>query len=558
MTEEHDKERIIERLLSLHERLEELREVITGPAPGVDSPTPEDELGRDIEDILAGGALGGVVEAPEGYLGSEGRVGSGPSAHLIEAGYRMELSDAPILHVNLGFADLAHVLELLEAQVIPESVAAPLCRELLDFLVTPPELFPYESVYGDAYNSRERELERRLGATAGWFPAGRTRREAGRIAIRLGLREELVALLREVIYLTRSLTTRAKELGAVPWNDTTYLQPAQPSSFGYYLAGFAEQAVRDMRRIRNCYRGVNKSPGGSGGVDGTSIPVDRMRMAIRLGFEEPTGHIRDGMWSTDIIIDCAIAAVQAALNVDRLAEDLEIFSSPQFGYVTLGGSSSRASVLLPQKRNPYALAVIRGGCGTLIGRATGLMVTQRTPSARTDNWLYAGGEVIRAVQLATRLVTLAADVVKTMQVDTNALSASAGDHFSTATDLAERLVLDHDLDYRSAYRIVGRAVANAVESGTERLETGDLERACRECGIDPAPSVSALGAVPDAESLLASRDVPGGSASTRLSAHYYKMGAKIIQNMRWVEAIEERETVVRKDLIRRARELAEG
>ena len=216
----------------------------------------------------------------------------------------------------------------------------------------------------------------------------------------------------------------------------------------------------------------DRAPAGSGGVGGTSIPIDRTRLSDRLGFEQPTAHIRDGMWAADAMIDCAVAAVQATLNADRLAEDLEIFASPQFGYVMLGGSSSRASVMLPQKRNPYALAVIRGGCGTLIGRATGLMTTQRTPSARTDNWLYTYGEVIGAVELASRLVRLAADVVATMKVDIETLVASAGDNFSTATDLAERLVLEQGLDYRSAYRIVGRAVADAAEVGEERLGGG--------------------------------------------------------------------------------------
>ena len=432
---------------------------------------------RDTEPVLR--EFGGMIEPPEGYLGLEGRVVSGPSPQLVEAGYRLEVDDARILHYGLCLADLAHILELVEAEVVPDHIAASLCREILDFLSTHPESFPYDPVYGDAYNSRERELERRLGAVAGWLPTGRTRREAGRLALRIALRDRLLDMHDAVVGFATALVGRATELADVPWNDTTYLQPAQPSSFGHYLAGFAEQATRDLDRIRRCHRWVNRAPAGSGGVGGTAIPIDRTRLSDRLGFEQPTAHIRDGMWSADAMIDCAVAAVQATLNADRLAEDLEIFASPQFGYVMLGGSSSRASVMLPQKRNPYALAVIRGGCGTLIGRATGLMTTQRTPSARTDNWLYAYGEVIGAVELASRLVRLAADVVATMQVDIETLTASAGDHFSTATDLAEHLVLEQGLDYRNAYRIVGIAVADAAEVGEERLGADHLDRAAR-------------------------------------------------------------------------------
>ncbi len=175
------------------------------------------------------------------------------------------------------------------------------------------------------------------------------------------------------------------------------------------------------------------------------------------------------MWAADGLADAVVDAAQAATTVDRLAEDLEIFASPPFGYVTLDASLCRASVLMPQKRNPYALAVIRAGAGTLIGRATGLLVTQRTPSARTDNWLHAYGEVASALDLARRVVALGAEVVRTLAVHREALAAAASAHFTGAADLAEELVLAHGLDYRSAYRLVARSVAAAIEDGRTRI-----------------------------------------------------------------------------------------
>ncbi len=298
----------------------------------------------------------------------------------------------------------------------------------------------------------------------------------------------------------------------------TYLQPAQPSTFGHYLAGFAEQVTRDAERVAAAHRWVNRSPAGVGGVAGTSIPIDRDRLATTLGFDGSAAHGRDAMWSVDGLVDAAMAASQAVTTVDRLAEDLEIFASPQFGYVSLAGSLSRASVLLPQKRNPYSLAVIRGGAGTLIGRVTGVMVTQRTPSARTDNWLYAYGEVFGAVDLAARLLALATDVVRGMQVDTTRLEASAGDHFSIAGDLAERIVLDHGLDYRTAYRIVGNAVADAVATDRSELRVGDLAAAATRLGLDVPEGIDAVVGV-DATSLALGRDVPGGSAPNRVEEH---------------------------------------
>lgn len=500
-----------------------------------------------------------MIRPPEGYLGAEGPLGSGPSPELVEAGYRLEVADAAILHEGLCLADLSHVLELVAAGVAPRPAAAALCRELLDFLDTGPASFPYDPVYGDAYNSRERELERRLGSEAGWLPTGRTRREAGRIAIRLALRDRLLALHEAVAACTEVLVGRSEELADALWNDTTYLQPAQPSSFGHYLAGFAEHGIRNLDRLRHCYRLINQSPAGSGGVGGTPIPVDRSRMADRLGFDQPTAHIRDGMWSGDPMIDCGVAAMQAALAVDRLAEDLEIFTSPQFGYVTLGGSSSRASVLLPQKRNPYALAVIRGGCGTLIGRATGLMVTQRTPSARTDNWLHLYGEVVGATELATRLVRLAAEVVASLEVNVANLAAEAGTNFTTATDLADRLVLDAGLDYRSAYRVVSKAVAEASRAEEDHVSAGHLAEAARAAGMERTGADSASRPdMDDVAAIVASRDAVGGSAPRRVLEHCASVSLRVQDSLEWAATSRNAQDVAMESLLTDAVALAEG
>ena len=507
-----------------------------------------------------------VSGTPEGYLGAEGPLGAGPSPELVAAGYRLETADARFLHRGLCLADLAHILELREIGLMPPEPARALCREVLDFLATPVGEFPYLPEYGDSYNSRERELERRLGSAAGWLPAGRTRREAGRIALRLALREGLLELHEAAAGLAVVLAARGRELAEVVWNDATYLQPAQPSSFGYYLAGFAEGALRDMERIRACYRRANLSPAGSGGVGGTLIPLNRERLAERLGFDAPTVHIRDGMWSADALADAAAAAAQAVITADRLAEDLEIFASPQFGYVRLAGGSSRASVSLPQKRNPYALAVIRGGAGTLIGRAAGLLVTQRTPSARTDNWLYAYGETVGAVEIATGLLRLAGETVRGMEVDTAALREGAGRHGSLAADLAERLTMDGGLDYRSAYRVVGRALAAVAEANGGGVWPGadDLRRAAGELGIglraaDAEAARAAVGKPGEVGAeWLAVRDAPGSCAPHRVREHCRSAEERAAQARRWSEAARSRNEAAAERLTAAARSLAEG
>lgn len=497
-----------------------------------------------------------MTAPPPGYLGADGRLASGPAESLVDTGYRLEIEDASLLHRGLGLADLAHLLELADAGVLPADAASALGAEVLAILHTAAEDFPYEPLYGDAYNSREREIERRLGAAAGWLHTGRTRREAGRIAFRLALRLELVELHTAVSRFGTSLTRLAVQHAGLPWNDTTYLQPAQPSTFGHYLAGFAEETTRNLERIRSAHSWVNRSPAGVGGVAGTSIPLDRSRLSSSLGFDQPSLHSRDAMWSVDWLTDVVVAATQSVLTADRLAEDLEIFASPQFGYVRLAGSASRASVLLPQKRNPYALAVIRGGAGTLIGRSTGLLVTQRTPSARTDNWLYAYGEVLRTVDLARRLMVLARDVIDGMDVDGQSLAASAGAHFSVATDLTEGLVMCCGLDYRNAYRLVGRAVADAVENGRTVLDEGSLEQAAdmlemaRPDGLGPA-----LAAVSDPAALAFGRTSLGGSSPARVVELCESIEGRIQDADEWAETARRQADEAERVLVERATKL---
>ena len=490
-----------------------------------------------------------VKPKPEGYLGIEGRVGRGPTDALVESGYSLEIGDAEFLHRGLGLADLAHLMELSDAGVVPRDDASLLGAELLALLDIRAADFPYNPLYGDTYNSRERELEKRLGQVAGWLHTGRTRREAGRIAFRLALRAAMIDLHETVSDLTTALVRRALRHSATVWNDTTYLQPAQPSTFGHYLAGFAEQATRDLQRVERGFEWVNVSPGGSGGVAGTAIPIDRDRLASRLGFDRSARNTRDGMWAVDGLVDVVVASVQAVTTLSRLCEDLEVFTSPQFGYVELAGGASRASVLLPQKKNPYSLSVIRGGAGALIGRATGLMVTQRTPSARTDNWLYAYGETYRSVLLATRLLALGTEVVDSLMIDEARLAASAGEHFSVAADLAERFVLDHGIDYRSAHRIVGLAVADAVQEGRTALTVRDLGRAAKVIGVNvPAGLSGALRSVADPRPVALGRDTGGGSAPGRVLNHCKAVEGDLASARVWTverkEKIHEAETAL--------------
>lgn len=348
---------------------------------------------------------------------------------------------------------------------------------------------------------------------------GRTRREAGRIAFRLVLKDRLLDLHASVARFARAAAGQAARQAEIIWADTTYLQPAQPSTFGHYLGSFAEQSLRHLDRIEAAYRLADVCPCGSGGVGGTRLPVDRDRLARLLGFGSPGAQTRDAMWSADVLADAVLAGVQAATTISQLASDLEIFASPAFGYVTLDASLCRASVLMPQKRNPYALSVLRGGAGTLLGRLTGLLASGLTPSARTDNWLYAYGEVAGALDLAGRLARLGAAVLEGLTVHAGLLAEQAVSHYTVAADLAEELTQRFRLDYRTAYKIIGKAVAIAMDDDGELSVPVVRSASAAITGTEIPVGEDLLREMTDPASLAAARNAPGGASPARVLEH---------------------------------------
>jgi argininosuccinate lyase len=461
-----------------------------------------------------------VSGVPDGYLGATGRISDGPAPELVAAGYERELADNELLTAGMGLADLAHVLALGEHGVISPDGERALLAALLELEQLDPATLA-ESRYGDLYNLRERWLEQHIGAAGGWLAAGRPRREGGRIAFRIGLRALVLELEQAVARLAAALVEQADRRRATPMPDFTYLQVAQPTTAGHWLLSFAAPALRDGERLRRDYDWVNASPAGAGGVNGSRVPADRERLARELGFGEVIAHTRDAMWQTDGLVELVSHAALAATTASRLAEDLEIYASEPFGFFRLAAEHCRASALMPQKRNPYALPVIRGAAGTLIGRAAGLAATQRTPSGRTDNLLYAYGDTAESVRLATAAVALAAAVVERLEVDEEALARPLREGFAMAADLAECLMLETGLDHRACYRVVGRAVAEAIErgEGPAALDPAAIDRAAREVLGGPLEVPAALVAdALDLDAAIASRTVTGGAAEAPMEA----------------------------------------
>jgi argininosuccinate lyase len=245
--------------------------------------------------------------------------------------------------------------------------------------------------------------------------------------------------------------------------------------------------------------------------------VSRTREAELMGFDGVIEHTRDAMWQTDGLVDLLATSASLLTNMSKLAEDLEIWDSQEFDYVDLAGAYTRASVLMPQKRNPYALSIVRGSAGVAIGRLSGFLSVVKTPSARSDNLIFAYGEVPRSLELAARTTRLMSGVVATLRVNGERMLESLMSGFSQATDLAEYVMQTCEVDYRTAYQVVGTAVRRAAADGLRGVDvTGAmLDRAAEEThgrplGLDGRD----LSEVLDPRSIVMTRTSPGGAAPT--------------------------------------------
>jgi argininosuccinate lyase len=445
----------------------------------------------------------------------EGPSSDEPAPELIEAGFAWEIADAPYLHHGLNVADLAHVLDLLHRGIIPDAAARALLTVLMEAYRTDASEFPYDARYGEPYNSRERHFVARIGDAAGWLHAGRPRREAARVALRIVLRRLTAELVQRTATFAECAAGFAAQHRDVFMADQTYLQQAQPSTFGHYLLGFVPPILRDCERLLTALGQINQSPGGAGCVNGSRLLADRTHIADLLGFDGVIDHTRDAMWQTDCFVDVLATTASVVLNQSKLAEDLEIWSSQEFDYVDLDGRFTRASVLMPQKRNPYSLSIVRGSCGMLIGRLTGFLAVVKSPSARSDNLIFAYGEIPRALEYSAKISALMRGLVATMTVNKERMWKVLEDGFCQATDLAEHVMLATGIDYRTAYRIVGETVKTASRKGLRGIDIDAtaIDEAAQKLGIrplslDPDELATAL----DPRAIVATRTAPGGAA----------------------------------------------
>lgn len=477
-------------------------------------------------------------------------------AELTSAGYAWEAGDASVLHDALTLVDLAHVLELDRLGAVPADARRRLLTALLDLVGTPATAIDYDPSHGEPYIAREQHLSRRIGDDVGWLRTGRTRREAMRTAFRMVARDGLLDVVAAAGQLATALSDAAARHVDTLMPDHTYLQQAQPTTFGHYVLSFADPVLREGDRLIAELPHVNSSPAGSGAANGSPVLVDRRTPGRALGFKGPVEHTRDAMWQVDPFLHLMAAATGLLLTQDSFAEDLEILASAEFGFVSLGEGHSRPSVLMPQKRNPYALTVVRGSAGIVIGRLTGQLSLAKRPSARSDGYIYLYGELPRALELASRVTRLSAGVIRDLIVHEDRMSAALDLGYTQAADLADLLSRRGGVDYRTAHRVVQKAVRtlSARGQGIEGLDVTLLaDASAAVTGASWQLHPSELAGALDPRSLVRSRRNVGGTSGSAMRPMIRRIRQRSARLLSVAEKHREAFAAAGDDLVRHAR-----
>ncbi|HBT57716.1 MAG TPA: argininosuccinate lyase, partial [Pseudomonas sp.] len=315
----------------------------------------------------------------------------------------------------------------------------------------------------DVHMNIEARLTDRIGITGKKLHTGRSRNDQVATDIRLWLREEIDAIVAELIRLQTGLLDQAERHNAVIMPGFTHLQTAQPVTFGHHLLAWFEMLQRDRERLIDCRKRVNRMPLGSAALAGTTYPIDRSVTCELLGFEAISGNSLDGVSDRDFAIEFCSFAALLMTHLSRMSEELVLWTSAQFNFIELPDRFCTGSSIMPQKKNPDVPELVRGKTGRLNGHLIALLTLMKSqPLAYNKDNQEDKEPLFDAVDTLAGCLRAFADMIPAIEPNREVMREAARRGFATATDLADYLVRK-GVAFRDAHEIVGKAVALGLE-----------------------------------------------------------------------------------------------
>jgi argininosuccinate lyase len=338
--------------------------------------------------------------------------------------------------------------------------------------------FTFSRALEDIHLNVENRLAELIGPAAGRLHTARSRNDQVATDMKLWVRDAIDAIDEALAELQLALATKAVDGAAMIMPGFTHLQVAQPVTLGHHLLVYVEMLARDRGRFADARKRLNESPLGSAALAGTSFAIDREMTATALGFDRPTANSLDSVSDRDFVVEALAAASLTAVHLSRFAEELVIWSTPQFGFVKLSDKFTTGSSIMPQKRNPDAAELVRAKSGRIIGALTALLVVLKgLPLAYAKDMQEDKEPAFDAFDSLALSIAAVTGMVADMTPDRKAMRKAAGAAYATATDLADWLVRVRGLPFRQAHEVTGRIVAVAEAKGValEKLPLAEMQ-----------------------------------------------------------------------------------
>ncbi|MFN3856161.1 MAG: argininosuccinate lyase [Caulobacter sp.] len=374
--------------------------------------------------------------------------------------------------------------------------------------------FPFRDEYEDIHMNVEARLSELIGEPSGRLHTARSRNDQVALDFRLWVRDACDRTAAQLRDLQRALLAKAEAHADAVMPGFTHLQPAQPVTFGHHLMAYVEMFGRDASRFADARARMNECPLGAAALAGSPFPIDRQMTATALGFERPTANSLDSVSSRDFALEALSAASICATHLSRLAEEIVVWMTPQFGFIRLSDAFTTGSSIMPQKKNPDAAELIRAKVGRILGALTSLTVVMKgLPLAYSKDMQedkVPTFEAFDSLELALLAMT---GMVADLEPNREKMAAAAGAGFSTATDFADWLVRELGLPFRQAHHLTGAAVKAAETRGVDLadLSLDELK------ALDPRITEGVYSVLTPAAS-VASRRSHGGTAPDQVRA----------------------------------------
>jgi argininosuccinate lyase len=371
--------------------------------------------------------------------------------------------------------------------------------------------FKFSMELEDIHMNIEDRLIRKIGPVGGKLHTARSRNDQVALDLRMYLRDEIAGIHELLGSIQKTIVAIADQYSDVVLPGYTHLQRAQPVLFGHYLLAYYEMFDRDRGRLEDCFRRTNVMPLGAGALAGTVLPIDRGFVAKQLGFASVAENSIDAVSDRDFAIEFTAACAQIMMHLSRLSEELVLWSSSEFGFITIADAFTTGSSIMPQKKNPDVAELTRGKTGRVYGSLTALLTIMKgLPLAYNRDMQEDKEPVFNAADTVTRSLSVFIEMLKGITLHDDVMRRAAEDGFITATDLADYLVRK-GMPFRRAHEVVGKAVLRALEleCGLVTMPVGEYKKLSPLIGEDVYDALSV-------EASVGRRTSYGGTAPANL------------------------------------------